>query len=82
MEHSYKKHPCAHENNNVMFIHKSKYTSVIILGCLVKTTLCSLIDRLHDFDKVLIKSFTTHYSLFNKHYIPNIHINKCEELGH
>jgi hypothetical protein len=25
MEHSYKKHPCDHENKNVMFIHKSKY---------------------------------------------------------
>jgi len=40
MEHSYKKNPCDHENKNVVFIHMSKYISVIILGCLVMTTFC------------------------------------------
>jgi hypothetical protein len=39
MEHSHKKHPYDHENNNVVPIHRSKYTSVIILGCLVTITL-------------------------------------------
>jgi hypothetical protein len=40
MEHSYKKHPRDHENKNVMSIHRFKYMSVIVLGCLVTTTLC------------------------------------------
>jgi hypothetical protein len=35
-----KKHPHDHENKNVVSIHKSEYISVIVLGCLVKTTLC------------------------------------------
>jgi hypothetical protein len=40
MEYSFKKNLCDHENKNVVFIHKSKYISVIVLGCLVMTTLC------------------------------------------
>lgn len=39
MEHSYKKHLGDHENKNLMSIHKSEYMNVIILGCLVMTTL-------------------------------------------
>ncbi len=40
MEHSYKKHPRDHENKNVMFIHRSKYMSFIVLSCLVTTIFC------------------------------------------
>jgi hypothetical protein len=40
MEHSYRKNPCDHENKNVVSIHMFEYISVIVLGCLVTTTLC------------------------------------------
>ncbi len=40
MEHSYRKHPCDHDNNNVMFIHKFEYISVIVLGYFVETLIC------------------------------------------
>jgi len=40
MEHSYIKHPCDNENKNVLSIHRSEYMSVVVLGCLVMTTLC------------------------------------------
>jgi len=39
MEHSYRLQPHDHENKNVVSIHRSKYMNVIILGCLVTTTL-------------------------------------------